>query len=90
MLLKIIFLCGLSLSLYSCNDPAKGTSQLNDRITRLEHRIDSLEGKTQNDSFSQTSLKTFIKNERCQAITKKGTQCKRKGKYNGFCMQHRK
>lgn len=68
--------------------------QLNLRLTQLEQRIDSFAsaqglnvmGTTANQG--PTSAKLVRQSERCQAITKKGTQCKRTASNSGYCWQH--
>ena len=42
------------------------------------------------DSKNVNPIKTTKQISRCQAITKKGTQCKRAAKSNGYCWQHDK
>lgn len=67
---------------------------LNLRLTQLEQRIDSFAraqglnvmGTTANQG--PTSAKLVRQSERCQAITKKGTQCKRTASNSGYCWQH--
>lgn len=62
--------------------------ELNKRITLLEHRVDSLV-KTRNiDSVARNITGIVLVNDRCQALTKKGTQCRRKARNNTFCWQH--
>lgn len=70
--------------------------QMNQRIIRLEQRVDSLTNK--NDKYSSglygtenlngDSVSTSFQYARCQKITKKGKQCRRKAKANGYCWQH--
>lgn len=70
--------------------------QLKQRITRLEQKMDSLInggninliGSNNNNSNNVISPGTVRQVSRCQAITKKGTQCKRTAKNNGYCWQH--
>jgi hypothetical protein len=91
---KIYLIC-LSLLLFSCfnNDRETGEmDQLNQRITRLEQRIDSLIKNANSiklnnmNSLNTPSYNTTLRNfNRCQAITKKGTQCSRKAKNNSYC-----
>lgn len=67
-----------------CNNSE--TEQLNHRVTQLEQKIDSLLGSRNNyDSFSYGSNQHA---GRCQAVTKKGTQCKRAARNNNYCWQH--
>ena len=42
------------------------------------------------DSKNVIPVKPIKQISRCQAITKKGTQCKRAAKSNGYCWQHDK
>jgi uncharacterized protein DUF5763 len=72
------------------------TDELNQRIIPLEQRIDSLinAGNTNPAGIKNKSENTPVsygvvrQTSRCQAITKKGTQCKRTAKNNGYCWQH--
>lgn len=68
----------------------KETYQLNERITILEHRVDSLTKARSIDSVEKTITGVVLTDARCQAITKKGTQCRRKAKNNNYCWQHGK
>jgi len=97
--MKIIFSCLGLLLFSSCFDARNNNSEidrLNQRITVLEQRIDSLIsdrnanpiGLNNITSSNKTSYSTPRGTGRCQAMTKKGTQCKRKGKNNGYCWQH--
>jgi hypothetical protein len=89
--LKTILIIYLSLLLCSCAGKDRETDQQNQRITRLEQRMDSLAGGRNNSSGYNSNISSgdVLVNGRCQAITKKGTQCKRKGKKDGYCYQHR-
>jgi hypothetical protein len=88
----------LSLLLFSCFNKDRETGeidQLNQRITLLEERIDSLiknanstKLKNINSPNAASYNSTFRNSNRCQAITKKGTQCSRKAKNNSYCWQH--
>jgi endonuclease G, mitochondrial len=44
---------------------------------------------TYNQSEKKNSEKEKVVYEQCKAITKAGTQCKRKGVYDGYCYQHK-
>jgi len=95
--MKIVFSCCLVILLTSCFNTSRNnirTEQLNQRILLLDQRIDSLISsvntnlnglKDTGNSF--ISYSTVRKTNRCQAITKKGTQCKRSAK-NNYCWQH--
>jgi len=94
---KIFMICGLLLFV-SCSHNDKNNNEtqlLNQRIIHLEQKIDSLisdlntNSVVSNNKSDHTSLSssTIPQMNRCQAITKKGTQCKRKAK-NGYCWQH--
>lgn len=97
--MRIIFtICALFL-LASCFNTDSGVSernQLNLRIIRLEQRIDSLINSQNtkhiisNDGNSNNLVPygTVKQFNRCQAITKKGTQCKRRSGNGGYCWQH--
>ncbi len=89
----------LSLLLFSCVDHSRETgeiNQLNQRIIRLEQRLDSLINDRNPYSIGSKNMKSPNtasynappESGRCQAMTKKGTQCKRKSKSNGYCWQH--
>ena len=97
--MKTILMIGLSFSLASCfnkNGDTQKVDSLNQRITQLEQKIDSLlgirngasVGLNNTDSPGTTSYKSTRGDSRCQATTKKGTQCKRKAKTNSYCWQH--
>jgi hypothetical protein len=78
------------------NGTGRETDRLDKRVTILEKRIDSLihahhavpsasNKPVNNNLFPGGSA---MANTRCQAITKKGTQCRRKAKNNSYCWQH--
>jgi hypothetical protein len=96
-----IYIICLSLLLFSCinkDSEAVQMGQLKQRISILEQRIDSLINRrkansnglnnSNNSNLSPSSYSTFRESGRCLAITKKGTQCKRKAKNNSYCWQH--
>lgn len=62
--------------------------------TKLKKRGQSsdLKTTTQASSYSSSQYtppnKITVYSGRCQATTKKGTQCKRSAKYGGYCWQH--
>ncbi|HMK04168.1 MAG TPA: hypothetical protein VK489_08255 [Ferruginibacter sp.] len=97
--MKVISILFLSLILCSCynnENRSEKIDELNRRITRLEQRIDSLLG-IQNNGSSGLDIKSkdnsgsygnTAVSGRCQSITKKGSQCRRKAKANGHCWQH--
>ncbi|MFT3979242.1 MAG: DUF5763 domain-containing protein [Ferruginibacter sp.] len=82
--MKTILTICVSFLFSSCYYSDRETYYLNERITRLEQRIDSLTGGRNVDPAEPGNY-TY---SRCQAITKRGTQCKRKAKNNGYCWQH--
>lgn len=97
--MKMIFSSCLLLLLASCfNDNSSNpkTEQLNQRITRLEQRIDSLiSGRNTNSTglnntnpSDSVSYGAVREPGQCRAITKKGTQCKRRTKNKSYCWQH--
>ncbi|HEX7845909.1 MAG TPA: hypothetical protein VF476_08935 [Chitinophagaceae bacterium] len=99
--MKSICTIGLVLLFSSCfNDKSSTTEteQLKQRIIRLEERIDSLTNvgnsrlieSQERNSDSFVPYGTVQKFSRCQAITRKGAQCKRAAKGNGYCWQHRR
>ena len=92
---KIIAIFCLTGLLYSCthtrNDNDK-IEKLNQRISELEQRLESIGNnnaeyvdKTDNTTITYTAARQM---DRCLALTKKGTQCKRAGKNHGYCWQH--
>lgn len=95
--MKMILSCCLAILLVSCLNTSRNnlqTAELNQRITLLEKRIDSLIRSTNSASIRITTTGnsgiaygTTRKTNRCLAITKKGTQCKRSAK-NNYCWQH--
>lgn len=70
--------------------------ELNQRIKTLEQRIDSLSsagnafsiGIHNTNRHNAVSFGAVRQSDRCQAITKKGTQCKRNAKKGSYCWQH--
>lgn len=82
-----ILLCFLCCS---CSDTDSKTNELNQRITRLEQRMDSLTNTKKEDAGGYINQGASSANDRCQGITKNGAQCKRKAKTNGYCWQHGK
>lgn len=84
----------LLASCFNENNSQDQIDQLNLRITQLEQRIDSFStvqgvnvmGTTTNQRSA--SIKLVRQTERCQAVTKKGTQCKRTASNSGYCWQH--
>lgn len=100
--MKAISIICLSLLFFSCfstNRETEEVDQLKERITLLEQRIDSLINSINPNPLRENNLndnnpapyRTFWVNSRCQAITKKGTQCGRKAKKNNaYCWQHEK
>lgn len=88
--MKILSTIFLSLLFSSCYTTDRETNQLNQRITRLEQRIDSLINTKNENSGGSINMNTIGENDRCQAMTKNRTQCKRKAKRNGYCWQHGK
>jgi hypothetical protein len=97
--MKLIYTISLSLLFISCfnkNSEKEEIDRLNQRITLLEQKIDALtSGKNVNsiglnnrNSSNTSSYSSSQETGRCLAITKKGTQCKRKAKTNGYCWQH--
>ena len=92
---KIFVIC-ISIFLVSCaNTDTTETELLKQRITRLEQQIDSLvSDRDINLTGSNKSSDNSVSNgnahqvNRCQAIIKKGTQCKRKATNNNYCWQH--
>lgn len=98
--MKILFTICCSLLLFSCDNRDKQIEELKQRISRLERIVDSFSigghvnstittNKIKNTSSAKPrSYSTPVSSGRCQAITKKGSQCKRKAGSNGYCWQH--
>lgn len=97
--MKIIATIFTILILISCSytgNDVNQQDQLNLRIARLEQRIDSLinsrhinsAGSNNNGIYNQSPEKIVPQVNRCQAITKKGTQCKRTARSGDYCWQH--
>jgi len=97
--MRMIYVVCLSLLLSSCfnnNSEKEEIDRLNQRITLLEQKIDALTNGSNSNPIrlnsmsnpSSDSYSTPRQSGSCQAITKKGTPCKRKAKYNGYCWQH--
>lgn len=86
--MKVLTAILLCIICCSCADTDSKTNELNQRITRLEQRVDSLTNTKATNSSDYTNKSTIAENDRCQGITKKGAQCKRKAKSNGYCWQH--
>lgn len=80
----IVLIC-LASACYTVDNPS---NQLNSRIDILEKRIDSLVNAQKSDPVKPANPSAVRETGRCQAITKKGNQCKRKPKSNGYCWQH--
>jgi len=89
--MRNILLIILVSLLYSCNNSngkSEELKQLDDKINHLEQRVDSLTNTKTAISGDKTNTGTITENGRCKGITKKGAQCKRKAKSNGYCWQH--
>lgn len=86
--MKVLAAILLFIICSSCTDTDSKTNELNQRVTRLEQRMDSLTHTKNQDSGGYINQRATSQNDRCQGITKKGTQCKRKAKTNGYCWQH--
>ncbi len=92
--MKSLFTICLSLLLISCNTRDREIDQLNQRIARLEQRVDSLLSNRNagpvglNNIKSAAAASYSTTSTRCQALTKKGSQCRRKGNNNSNCWQH--
>ena len=97
--MKIIATLFTLLVLISCSYTDNGVNerdQLNLRIARLEQRIDSLinsryinsTGSNNTGIYNQSPEKVVRQTDRCQAITKKGTQCRRTTNGGDYCWQH--
>jgi len=74
---------------------AEKIHQLNLHILHLEKRIDSLSLPGNNNPAwmnNRNNENGSVYNKQlsglCKAITKKGTQCRRKAKKNNYCWQH--
>jgi hypothetical protein len=65
-----------------CNEKRTGLIPLN------EEMVNNFKKKLKEDTAIRSSIVLSNAKDRCQAITKKGLQCKRKAKSNGYCWQH--
>lgn len=96
-------ICGLYIIMLFSSCINKGNDkidQLNQRIDILEQRLDSLNNPDRSskpihlfdekylDNHNSVSPGFSDKSLRCQAITKKGTRCKRTAGSGKFCWQH--
>lgn len=86
--MKILSGIILSILFSSCYNADSKTNELNQRITRLEQKVDSLINVQNLDAGRSENISAVNDYFRCKAITKKGTQCKRKSKGGGYCWQH--
>lgn len=86
--MKVLAAILLCIICCSCTDTDSKTNELNQRVIRLEQRIDSLTNTKTALSVDQVNKSIVTENGRCQGITKKGAQCKRKAKASGYCWQH--
>lgn len=84
----LVILVSLLYSCHNINTNAHELKQLNERITHLEKRMDSLTQATNTSPGGINNMRALWQTNHCAAITKKGTQCKRKSKSNGYCWQH--
>lgn len=78
--MKTLLIICLSTLLSSCYSQDAKKEQPNQRVTLLEQRMDSLTNRGNSTPWLS---------DQCKAITKRGKACKRKGKYKGYCWQHR-
>jgi hypothetical protein len=94
--MKILYTLCLSFLLFSCSTQNSQIEHLDQRVTAIEQKVNAstldsnvnvtTTGKPGNqNSYSSGS---FYAGGSCHALTKKGTQCKRKPKGNGYCWQH--
>lgn len=61
------------------------------RVTRLEQKVDSLISIRNIDSIGSGRPAPYGVHRQantCKAITKKGKQCSRKSRSDGYCWQH--
>ncbi len=97
--MKILFSCLALFFLTSCFNTDNSnidTDRLNLRITMLEQRLDSLLNARGTKPFALSKKEnrepvSYDRSQaswRCQATTKKGTQCKRSARSNSYCWQH--
>lgn len=91
--MRDLLLIILFMLLYSCQLPNVKTQelkQLEERITRLEERVDSLTKITSASADSLQRMGATLPTNHCAALTKKGTPCRRKAGSSGYCWQHKK
>jgi Family of unknown function (DUF5763) len=97
--MKLFAVCSLSLLLFSCyhnGSDREEIDRLKQRIISLEQKVDALtnsstvppNGFSKRNSSGTSSYSAPVSSNRCLALTKKGSQCKRKAKGNGYCWQH--
>lgn len=86
--MKVLSALFLSLLFCSCDHSDNATNELNQRVTLLEQRMDSLTHTKNRDTGGYINQLATSESDRCKGMTKKGTQCKRKAKTNGYCWQH--
>jgi len=78
--MKTIFNICLCILCISCFNKSREKDQLNQGVV-LEQKMDSMNGGGRSNAAVPRS-------NRCQAITKRGKQCKRKAQRNSYCWQH--
>jgi outer membrane murein-binding lipoprotein Lpp len=86
--MKVLAVILLFMICSSCADTDTKINELNQRITRLEQRMDSLTNTKKEDAIGYINQGASSANDHCRGITKKGIPCKRKAKTNGYCWQH--
>jgi len=79
--MKTIFNIFLCIVCISCFNKSREKDQLNPKVIVLEQKMDSMNGGGKSNAAVPRS-------NRCQAITKRGKQCKRKAQHSSYCWQH--
>lgn len=87
--MKTLLLISFYTLLSSCYTRDSNTEKLIQRITVLEQRVDSLTNGGNFNPHNTNPIYFSWLSDQCKAITKRGKACKRKGKYKGYCWQHR-
>ncbi len=88
----------LLVVLTSRNSNSNQVNDLKIKVARLDNKVDSLiyiltrySGVGPNTDTTGSALKRknrFVSSAQCKAITRKGVQCSKKVRSNGYCRQH--
>lgn len=92
--MRIFYFIIVALLISSCLDSPATSNGQNERMKRLEERLDSLQQQQPapmpiRSDMDQISPDHVVQtSQRCTAMTKKGAQCKRMARSGGRCWQH--